>query len=144
MDAKELQAGLTAIAAHAEPPTGAIETIRRQAVRRRRVRRAVAVSVGAGVASVVATAGVGLGLFRAPDPSPPTVVPAQAPSPSQPLPTSPIQRPPSPVPGEIVCVYEDGAFAGAIDLDRPSDAPPLTKPEKDASCAAEWPGSRSA
>lgn len=45
-------------------------------------------------------------------------------------------------PGMIVCLTDRGTLAGTIEVDRPADAEPFTKGQKESACAEEWPGSR--
>jgi hypothetical protein len=143
MDEQDLRAGLRTIAERSmPPPLDAQEQIHRRARRLTRGRRAVVGATCVAVAGVVVGTGIALGLGSGPGDEPRPAVPATSPTSGQ-APGTGEQSPPTPGPGEIVCVHPDGSFAGRIDVDRPSDAPPLTRADMDRSCDAEWPGSAS-
>lgn len=143
MDERELRAGLATIATRAQAPADAHDVIKRRAAHRV-LRRRVATLGAAGAATILfGGVGVAVGGLGPPEPGPAPTVPADSPSPGGKISPNPdLQLPPA-GPGEISCVYSDGTFAGGIDVDRTTNAPPLTKEQKDQSCATEWPGSYS-
>lgn len=143
MDEEHFRAGLRTIAERSVPaPPDAQEQIRRRTASLTRRRRVAVGAACVGVAGVVVGTGLALGLGSGPGDGHGPAVPATSPASGQ-TPGTGRQSPPAPAPGQIVCMHPDGSFAGRIDVDRSSGAPPLTKADMDQSCDAEWPGSAS-